>query len=58
MCSQNIFEQPKHSVYLITSVPCLATLGACSCFPLFITYLAYENKNKLAFVGVFWRLNK
>ena len=53
-CSQSIFEKPKHSVCFITS--CSTMFSYCMNFcsrlrtvnsiNLFITFLAYENKNK------------
>ena len=57
-CSQSLFEKTKHSVCFITSVPCLAIVYELffpveNCkFHLFITYLAYENKNKHVLLAI------
>ena len=52
-CSQSIFEKPKLSVCFITSCSTMLSycMNFCSWlrtvkFHLFITFLAYENKNK------------
>ena len=57
--SQSIFEKPKHSVCFITSVPCLAIVLYEILFPVenckfhwFLTYLAYENKNKYVLLAI------